>query len=69
MPMINRLAETHAEITEIRRDLHENPELLFVSVSDAVVLIGAVCAHVACSVRSEAMQMSSSCACQFLDRW
>lgn len=29
MPLINRLAETHAEITEIRRDLHENPELQF----------------------------------------
>ncbi|MBC6441562.1 MAG: amidohydrolase [Rhodobacteraceae bacterium] len=29
MPMINRFAETHASITAIRRDLHENPELQF----------------------------------------
>ena len=29
MPLINRFAETHAEITAIRRDLHENPELQF----------------------------------------
>lgn len=29
MPLINRFAETHAEITAIRRDLHEHPELQF----------------------------------------
>lgn len=29
MPMIDRLARTHAEITAIRRDLHAHPELLF----------------------------------------
>ncbi|GGA06853.1 M20 aminoacylase family protein [Neptunicoccus cionae] len=29
MPVINRFAETHAEITAIRRDLHEHPELQF----------------------------------------
>ncbi|MDA1286818.1 MAG: M20 aminoacylase family protein [Rhodobacterales bacterium] len=29
MPHINRFADLHAEITEWRRDLHENPELLF----------------------------------------
>ena len=29
MPLINRFAELHADITEWRRDLHENPELLF----------------------------------------
>ena len=29
MPIKNRLAEMHAEITEWRRDLHENPELLY----------------------------------------
>lgn len=29
MPIKNRFAELHAEITEWRRDLHENPELLF----------------------------------------
>nr|WP_325248462.1 M20 aminoacylase family protein [Amylibacter sp.] len=29
MPLINRFAETHAELTAIRRDLHENPELQF----------------------------------------
>lgn len=29
MPIRNRLAEMHNEITEWRRDLHENPELLY----------------------------------------
>ncbi len=29
MPNTNRFAEMHAEITEWRRDLHQNPELLF----------------------------------------
>ena len=29
MPLINRFADLHAEITEWRRDFHENPELLF----------------------------------------
>ena len=29
MPVKNRLAEMHAEITEWRRDMHENPEILF----------------------------------------
>lgn len=29
MPHINRFADLHAEITAWRRDLHENPELLF----------------------------------------
>ena len=29
MPIKNRLAEMHAEITEWRRDLHANPELLY----------------------------------------
>ena len=29
MPIKNRLAEMHAEITEWRRDLHENPELMY----------------------------------------
>jgi amidohydrolase len=29
MPHTNRFAEMHAEITEWRRDIHENPELLF----------------------------------------
>ncbi len=29
MPHINRFADLHAEITEWRRDFHENPELLF----------------------------------------
>ena len=29
MPLINRFAETHAELTVIRRDLHAHPELQF----------------------------------------
>ncbi|WGI21287.1 M20 aminoacylase family protein [Amylibacter sp. IMCC11727] len=29
MPLINRFAETHAELTAIRRDLHMHPELQF----------------------------------------
>ncbi len=29
MPLINRFADLHAEITAWRRDMHENPELLF----------------------------------------
>ncbi|MFQ5438699.1 MAG: amidohydrolase, partial [Paracoccaceae bacterium] len=29
MPIINRFADLHAEITAWRRDFHENPELLF----------------------------------------
>ena len=29
MPLINRFADLHAEITEWRRDFHENPELMF----------------------------------------
>jgi hippurate hydrolase len=29
MPVKNRFAEMHADITEWRRDLHENPEILF----------------------------------------
>ena len=29
MPIINRIADLHDEITEWRRDLHENPELQF----------------------------------------
>ena len=29
MPLINRFAETHASLTEIRRDLHKHPELQF----------------------------------------
>lgn len=29
MPIINRFAEMHAEITEWRRDFHRNPELLY----------------------------------------
>ena len=29
MPIKNRLSEMQAEITEWRRDLHENPELLY----------------------------------------
>ena len=29
MPVKNRFAEIHSEVTEWRRDLHENPELLF----------------------------------------
>ncbi len=29
MPLINRFADLHAEITAWRRDLHENPELLY----------------------------------------
>ncbi|MCB1367145.1 MAG: amidohydrolase [Rhodobacteraceae bacterium] len=29
MPLINRFADLHPEITEWRRDFHENPELLF----------------------------------------
>ncbi|MBV1864850.1 MAG: amidohydrolase [Rhodobacteraceae bacterium] len=29
MPLINRFAELHSDITEWRRDLHENPELLY----------------------------------------
>ena len=29
MPVKNRFAEMHSEVTEWRRDLHENPELLF----------------------------------------
>ncbi len=29
MPIINRIAEFHDEITEWRRDFHENPELLY----------------------------------------
>jgi len=29
MPIVNRVADLHAEVTEWRRDIHENPELLF----------------------------------------
>ena len=29
MPILNRSAELQAEITEWRRDIHRNPELLF----------------------------------------
>ena len=29
MPIKNRLAEMHAEITSWRRDIHENPELMY----------------------------------------
>lgn len=29
MPIINRIAEFHEEITAWRRDLHENPEILY----------------------------------------
>jgi hippurate hydrolase len=29
MPIINRIADLHDEVTEWRRDLHENPELQF----------------------------------------
>ena len=29
MPLINRFAETHADLTAIRRDIHEHPELQF----------------------------------------
>ncbi len=29
MPIINRIAEFHTEIAEIRRDLHQHPELLY----------------------------------------
>ena len=29
MPIINRIAEFHDEITSWRRDLHENPEILY----------------------------------------
>ncbi len=29
MPIINRIADLHDEVTEWRRDLHENPELMF----------------------------------------
>ena len=29
MPVKNRFAELHADITAWRRDLHENPEILF----------------------------------------
>ena len=29
MPVKNRLAELHDEITAWRRDLHENPEILY----------------------------------------
>ncbi len=29
MPVKNRFAELHADITAWRRDIHENPELLF----------------------------------------
>ena len=29
MPIVNRFAETHAQITEWRRDIHAHPELLF----------------------------------------
>ncbi len=29
MPIKNRIAEFHADVTEWRRDLHENPEILF----------------------------------------
>ena len=29
MPVKNRLAELHAEITEWRHDIHQHPEILF----------------------------------------
>ncbi|MDP2802799.1 MAG: amidohydrolase, partial [Phreatobacter sp.] len=29
MPVINRVADLHDEITAWRRDFHENPELLY----------------------------------------
>ena len=29
MPIINRIASLHDEITAWRRDMHENPELLY----------------------------------------
>lgn len=32
MPIVNRLAELHDEITAWRRDIHENPELLYETV-------------------------------------
>lgn len=38
MPLINRFADLHAEITEWRRDLHENPELLFDTVRTAGIV-------------------------------
>jgi len=38
VPLINRFADLHAEITEWRRDLHENPELLFDTVRTAGIV-------------------------------
>ena len=29
MPIVNRVADLHAEITDWRRDIHANPELLY----------------------------------------
>ena len=29
MPIVNRVADLHGEITEWRRDIHANPELLY----------------------------------------
>ncbi len=38
MPLINRFADLHAEITAWRRDLHENPELLFDTTRTAALV-------------------------------
>jgi len=38
MPLINRFADLHAEITDWRRDLHEHPELLFDTVRTAGIV-------------------------------
>ena len=38
MPVKNRLAELHHEITEWRRDLHEHPEILFETHRTAAVV-------------------------------
>lgn len=38
MPVKNRFAELHAEITEWRRDLHEHPEIMFDTIRTAGVV-------------------------------
>ncbi len=38
MPIKNRFAELQADITAWRRDLHENPEILFDTIRTAGVV-------------------------------
>ncbi|MBT7544986.1 MAG: amidohydrolase, partial [Kordiimonadaceae bacterium] len=38
MPIKNRIMEMHAEITEWRRDFHENPELLYDTVRTSKIV-------------------------------